>query len=46
LLLPDIEGITTSDQQVRLARQKAWIAPHEPVTLQRFQVDYFEEQNR
>jgi AmmeMemoRadiSam system protein A len=46
LLLPDIEGITTSDQQLRLARQKAWIAPHEPVTLQRFQVDYFEEQNR
>jgi AmmeMemoRadiSam system protein A len=44
LLLPGIAEIKTSEQQVGLARKKAWIGPDEPVMLQRFQVDYFEEQ--
>lgn len=43
LLLPGIEEITTTEQQLRLARQKGWIGPEEPVTLQRFEVDRFEE---
>jgi len=43
LLLPDIEGIETGEQQVMLARKKGRIGPDEPVKLQRFQVDHFEE---
>jgi len=43
LLLPDIDGIDTGEQQVMLARKKARIGPVEPVKLQRFQVDHFEE---
>jgi AmmeMemoRadiSam system protein A len=44
LLLPGIAEIETVEQQVGLARQKGRIGPHEPVILQRFQVDHFEEQ--
>lgn len=43
LLLPGIEGINSRAQQLRLARKKGWIDPGEPVTIQRFQVDHFEE---
>lgn len=43
LLLPGIEGIKTRAQQLRLARKKGSIDPDEPVTMQRFQVDHFEE---
>jgi AmmeMemoRadiSam system protein A/AmmeMemoRadiSam system protein B len=43
LLLPGIEEITTSEQQLGIARKKGRIGPHEPVILQRFQVDHFEE---
>jgi AmmeMemoRadiSam system protein A/AmmeMemoRadiSam system protein B len=45
LLLPGIADIKTGGQQVVLARKKAWIAPDEPVMLQRFQADHFEEQH-
>ena len=38
LLLPDLEGVDTVEQQVDIAREKAGIAPWEPVTLQRFEV--------
>ena len=38
LLLPGIEGIETAAQQVAIAREKAGIGPHEPVTLERFEV--------
>ncbi len=38
LLLPDLEGVDTVEQQVSIARQKAGIAPGEPVSLQRFEV--------
>jgi AmmeMemoRadiSam system protein A len=44
LLLPGIAEIKTGGQQLGLARKKGWIGPGEPVMLQRFQVDRFEEQ--
>ena len=43
LLLPGIEDIKTPQQQVGFARKKGWISPDEPVKLQRFEVDRFEE---
>ncbi len=43
LLLPALADVTTSKQQLSIARKKGWIGPHEPVLLQRFQVDHFEE---
>ena len=38
LLLPNLEGIDTAEEQVSIARQKAGIAPNEPVELDRFEV--------
>ncbi len=38
LLLPDLEGVDTAPDQVRIAMMKAGIAPGEPVRLQRFKV--------
>ncbi len=38
LLLPNLEGIDTAEEQVRIARQKAGIRPDEPVMLERFEV--------
>lgn len=38
LLLPDLEGVNTVEEQVAIARQKAGIEPDEPVQLQRFEV--------
>ena len=38
LLLPDLEGVDTVDYQIDICRQKAGIAPHEPIKLYRFQV--------
>jgi len=38
LLLPDLDGIDTVDEQVRIARQKAAISPSEKVELYRFKV--------
>jgi hypothetical protein len=38
LLLPDLEGVDTVDQQIDICRQKAGIAPHEPIKLYCFQV--------
>lgn len=38
LLLPDLEGIETPEEQVRMAMMKAGIPPGEPVRLQRFKV--------
>jgi len=38
VLLPDLPGVTTADQQVRIARQKAGIGEHEVVELERFEV--------
>lgn len=41
LLLPDIEGVNTAGEQVRIARMKAGIGPRETVQLYRFQVKRF-----
>ena len=38
LLLPDLEGVDTVEQQVAIARRKAGIGPNEKVELQRFEV--------
>ncbi|MBC7237816.1 MAG: AmmeMemoRadiSam system protein A [Chloroflexi bacterium] len=38
LLLPDLEGVDTVEQQVEIARRKAWIGPREPYRLYRFRV--------
>lgn len=38
LLLPDLDGVDTPEEQVRIAMQKAGIRPDEDVSLQRFEV--------
>jgi len=38
LLLPDLEGVDTAEEQVRIASMKAGIMPGEPVRLLRFKV--------
>ena len=38
LLLPDLEGIDTVEEQLRIACQKAGISPHEPYAIERFEV--------
>ena len=38
LLLPDLDGVDTVQQQVAIARQKAGISPDEKVSMQRFEV--------
>ncbi len=38
LLLPDLEGVDTVEQQIAICRQKAGIHPDEPVNLYRFEV--------
>ncbi len=38
LLLPDLDGVDTVEQQVDIARRKGGIRPGEPVTLERFEV--------
>jgi AmmeMemoRadiSam system protein A/AmmeMemoRadiSam system protein B len=43
LLLPDIPGVETAEQQVEIAARKAGIPPGTPVKLWRFKVDRFRE---
>jgi len=43
LLLPRLEGINTVDEQVRIAKHKAGIAPNEEVEMWRFEVERFFE---
>ena len=38
LLLPDLDGVDTVEQQISIARRKAGILPGEKVALQRFEV--------
>ena len=38
LLLPNLEGVDSAEEQVRIARRKAGIGPDEPVLLERFEV--------
>ena len=39
LLLPDLEGVDTAEEQISIARRKGGIGEHEPYTLQRFEVE-------
>jgi len=41
LLLPDLEGVDTPEQQLSIAMRKAGIAPGESVRLERFRVDRY-----
>jgi len=41
LLLPDLEGVDTVEEQIDICRHKAGISPQEPVKLYRFQVSRF-----
>jgi MEMO1 family protein len=41
LLLPDLEGVDTPEQQVAISMQKAGIRPGEPAALERFKVDRY-----
>lgn len=41
LLLPDLEGIDSVEEQVMIARRKAGIAPHEKIDLYRFRVERY-----
>jgi MEMO1 family protein len=43
LLLPDIDGVDTAEQQVNIAARKAGIPPGTPLRLSRFRVDRFRE---
>ena len=38
LLLPDLDGVDTVEEQVDIARKKGGIRENEPVTLERFEV--------
>ena len=38
LLLPDLDGVDTVDEQVDIAMRKGGISPKDPVTLERFEV--------
>lgn len=38
LLLPDLEGVDTVEEQVGIARRKAFIDPYDPIKLYRFEV--------
>ena len=45
LLLPDLEGITTVEEQLSIAKQKAGIFPDELVEIYRFEVKrYYEKE--
>ncbi len=39
LLLPDLEGVDTPEQQIQIAMRKAGIAPGSQISLYRFKVD-------
>ncbi|MAG14718.1 MAG: AMMECR1 domain-containing protein [Dehalococcoidales bacterium] len=41
LLLPDLAGVDTVDHQIDICRQKAGIAPDEPIKLYRFKVNRY-----
>jgi AMMECR1 domain-containing protein len=38
LLLPNLDGVETVEQQIAIAKKKAGIAPEEKATLYRFEV--------
>ncbi len=38
LLLPDLEGVDTPQQQIAICRRKAWIGDDEPIEIEKFEV--------
>jgi len=44
ILLPDLPGVDSVDQQIEIAAAKGGILPHEPANLYRFEVRRFEEE--
>ena len=38
LLLPDLDGVDTAEEQISIARRKAGIGPEEKISLERFEV--------
>jgi AmmeMemoRadiSam system protein A len=43
LLLPDLEGVETVEQQMEIARRKAGLGPDEPLQIYRFTVERHKE---
>lgn len=41
LLLPDLEGVDSVEEQLRIAKMKAWIGPDEEVDIFRFTVSRY-----
>lgn len=41
LLLPDLEGVDSAEEQLRIAKMKAWINPGEKVEIFRFMVSRY-----
>ncbi len=41
LLLPNLEGVNTPQEQIAICRRKAWIGENEPVELFKFEVRRF-----
>lgn len=41
LLLPDLEGVDSVEEQLRIAKMKAWISPEEKVEIFRFMVSRY-----
>ena len=46
VLLPDVEGVETVEQQLDIARSKGGIGEDEPVRIQKFAVKKFREEDR
>jgi AmmeMemoRadiSam system protein A len=46
LLLPDLEGVETVEQQIEICRQKAGISPDEEIELYRFKVERHTENDK
>lgn len=46
LLLPDLEGVETVEEQLEIARQKAGIFPGEPVEVYRFEVKRYRQHEK
>ncbi|MFH1347423.1 MAG: AmmeMemoRadiSam system protein A [Candidatus Margulisiibacteriota bacterium] len=38
LLLPDLEGVNTPEEQIAICRRKAWISDDDPIEIFRFEV--------
>lgn len=43
LLLPDLDGVNTPEQQIAICRQKAGILSNEPIDIYRFEVTRYKE---